>query len=1029
MRCQSRWLPPLLILALASWPPLPACLMAADRVSFSRDILPILSENCFACHGPDEGRREAGLRLDTREGALAAIDLAAPAKSELVARVTATDPDVCMPPPAAHKKPLAGAEVGLLKRWIEQGAPWGRHWAFDPPIKPPVPAGAAHPIDAFVAARLATERLDFASRAEPHVLARRVAFDLTGLPPTAADVESLARDPSDAAYETLVDRLLATEHFGERLAMWWLDAARYSDTDGFQGDGERTNWPWRDWVVDAFNANMPFDRFTVEQCAGDLLPNATPAQKLATCFHRNHMTNGEGGRDPEESRVDYVIDRVNTLGTLWLGLTVGCSQCHSHKYDPVSHHEYYRLNAFFDSIDETGAAGRGAKPYLAVQSPRVERAVAEAQRLVDSRKPVLDEARRQSEPPFQAWLAERTAAVTAAGGFSAWHALAPKHIESTDGTSFSTDGAGVVQTSGPNPVQDDYLLTAPVGTPRVTGVRLEVFSHESHTSGLFARGESGQFTLTDVKLRVTKRGTSQAREIPFAAAVADHSDDPKKHGGYGDVRHVLDDDPRNGWTVRDAAAAASHTAVFALREPLVLDADEELVFEMRHRSTKGDANIGRFRVSVTDQAGPAVATVGPAPLEQLAALVASGTSDPARLPAAVRNRLRDQFLADHEPYVIAKRAADRAGRQLAEAKAAVKVDVMVLAERPEPRTTHVLLRGVWDAKGDVVQPGTPAVLGTFSTMLPGRPATRLDLANWLVSPANPLTARVIVNHVWQLFFGAGLVRTVEDFGAQGERPTHPELLDWLAVDFMEHGWDMKRLCRQIVTSRTYRQAAEVSPERLARDPENRFLARGARHRLPAWMLRDQALAVSGLLHPAVGGPPVKPWQPPGVWEELFMGRFTYEPSAGEAQHRRTLYAFWRRAIAPTFLFDSAQRRTCEVRLPRTNTPLQALTLLNDTIYLEAARALAERDHDVASMFRAVLFRPPQAAERGVLDREFARARDHYREFPADADALLDSTDPARIFTPPTAASARADRAAATVIASLILNLDEALTHE
>ena len=1004
-------------------------LVAAEPVRFSRDVLPILSENCFACHGPDEGHREADLRLDTREGALAVITLDAPAQSELIQRIVATDPDVQMPPPTAHKKPLSREQVDLLTRWIAEGAPWGIHWAFEPPVKPPVPAGPAHPIDAFIGERLAAEGLAFAPQAAPHTLARRLALDLTGLPPSRAQAESLARDPSGPSYDRLVDELLASPHFGERMAMWWLDAARYADTDGFQGDDNRTNWPWRDWVVEAFNANMPFDRFTIEQCAGDLLPNATPEQRLATCFHRNHMTNGEGGRDREESRIDYVIDRVNTLGTLWLGLTVGCCQCHSHKYDPVTHREYYQLNAFFDSIDETGAAGRGAKPYLPVKSPAVARAVAEAQQLVDARQPFLEQAQREAEPPFTAWLQSQIAGLIKAGGSAAWQPLQPSTLESTEGTLFAVEGDGTIQTSGPNPAQDDYLVTAPVALPRVTGVKLEVFPHESHTHGLFSRGESGHFTLTDVKLRVVKRGSSQVREIPFVRAVADHSDDPKKHDNYGSIGGVLDDDPRNGWGVRDAAAAASHTAVFALDEPIVLEADEEIVFELRQRSTRGDANVGRFRVSVTDQAGPAVTSIEPAPLEQLAAAVAAGSTDPARLPPPLRDRLRQQFLADHEPYKITKRAADRAARQLAEAKAAAQVDVMVLAERSQPRTTHVLLRGVWDAKGEAVSPGTPAVLGPFSTMLPGRPASRIDLANWLVAPTNPLTARVIVNHVWQLFFGAGIVRTTEDFGLQGERPTHPDLLDWLAVDFVEHGWDVKRLCRQIVTSRGYRQASAVSPELLARDPDNRLLARGARHRLPSWMLRDQALAVAGLLNPAVGGPPVKPWQPPGVWEEMFMGRFTYEPSEGPAQHRRTLYAFWRRAIAPTFLFDAAQRRSCEVRLPRTNTPLQALTLLNDAIYLEAARALAERDRAPAAMFQAVLCREPTATERAVLDREAARAREHYGMHPADAAALLDATDPGDLFPAPAATADRADLAAATLVASLILNLDEAITHE
>ena len=967
-----------------------------------------------------------------------------------------------MPPPSSHKKSLTAAQVQLLTDWLAAGAPWGSHWAFEPPVRPPVPdVGERHPVDAFVAEGLARAGLSFAAQAPPHVLARRAAFDLTGLPPESADVASLetaaAAGGFDAAWLAFIRKLLASPHYGERMAIWWLDAARYADTDGFQADATRTNWPWRDWVIEAFNANLPFDRFTVEQTAGDLLPGATAAQKLATCFHRNHMTNGEGGRDPEESRIDYVIDRVNTTGTTWLGLTLGCCQCHSHKYDPVSHHEYYELAAFFDSIDENGKAGREAKPYLAVESPHVARAVAEAEALVAARKPAHDAARKAAEKPFATWVAAEHARLRQSPGFTAWQPLTVASVSASEGTQFAVEPDGTVQAHGPEPVQDDYFVVLPGsgisgGGPlegddslaatapleRVTGLKLEVFRHPSHSGGGFARGPQGHFVVTDVKLRVEEEGSSQVREIPFAGAVADHSDDPKKHQGYGAVKDVLDDDPRNGWSTREQPDADRHVAIFALAEPLVLAADERLVFEIRQRSTLGGANVGRFRISATASAGPAVKNLDEPPLEGLARIESPGDKL-EHLPDALRKRLMDEFLADHEPYQVAKRALDVANRQLAEAKAARKVDVMVLAERPQPRTTHLLLRGVWDAKGDVVSRATPAALGGMSVMLPGRPATRLDLANWLVAPTNPLTARVAVNHLWQIAFGAGLVRSPEDFGLQGERPTHPELLDWLAVEFRETGWDVKRMLELLLTSRAYRQDSAGSADLVARDPANRLLARGPRYRLPSWMLRDQALTAAGLLNPVLGGPPVRPWHPPGVWEELFMGRFTYEPSAGPAQHRRTLYAFWRRSIAPTFLFDSAQRRTCEVSLPRTNTPLQALTLLNDLVYLEAARGLAERVFaergstdrlepaaDVAAMFRLVLCREPTTAERDVLVREFTRARSRFAADEAAATTYLASTDPGGIFreAPPAA-----DRAAATLVASLILNLDEALTHE
>ncbi|MFM1903831.1 MAG: hypothetical protein RLZZ440_1731, partial [Planctomycetota bacterium] len=534
---------------------------ASDKIRFGRDILPLLSENCFACHGPDEGHREADLRLDTREGLLAAVDLDDPADSELLARITATDPDVLMPPPTAHKEPLQPEQVQLLEDWISAGAPWGNHWAFDPPVRPAVPdSGESHPVDAFVAERLAQERLGFAPEAPPHSLARRAAFDLTGLPPDAADVAALEAAATaggfDAAWRDYVRRLLASPHYGERMAMWWLDVARYADTDGFQADATRTNWPWRDWVVEAFNTNMPFDRFTVEQTAGDLLPDASAAQKLATCFHRNHMTNGEGGREPEESRIDYVIDRVNTTGTAWLGLTLGCCQCHSHKYDPISQHEYYALAAFFDSIDENGQAGRGAKPYLAVESPHVARAIREAEALVAARRPPHDAAREAAAAPFAAWVAAEQRRVRESPGSADWQPLAVSSVTSSEGTQFIVEADGIIQAHGPEPTQDDYFIALPgtslnggaapadsaalptdrgraIRLPRITGLRLEVFPHASHKDGGFGRGPRGHFIVTDVKLRVEEEGSSQIRELKLASAVADHSDDPKKHLGYG----------------------------------------------------------------------------------------------------------------------------------------------------------------------------------------------------------------------------------------------------------------------------------------------------------------------------------------------------------------------------------------------------------------------------------------------------------------------------------------------------------------
>jgi hypothetical protein len=777
---------------------------ATEPIQFSRDVLPILSDRCFHCHGPDESNREGGLRLDLQEaatedlGGYAAVVPGEPDESELLLRITSDDSDLRMPPASAHRKPLSADEISALRRWIADGAHWGRHWSFEPPRRPSLPTSEGHPIDVLVRARLQREGLQPASSAPLHTLARRVSFDLTGLPPTLEQVRQLLGDDSPEAYERLVDQLLESPHYGERMAMWWLDAARYSDTDGYQQDANRSNWPWRDWVVQAFHDNQPFDQFTIEQFAGDLLPDARPEQILATCFHRNHMTNGEGGRDPEESRVDYVIDRVNTTGTVWLGLTLGCAQCHSHKFDPISQEDYYSLYAFFDSIDEDGKAGRGARPYMKYKSRFARRAVDEAQQVVDERQAVIDKVRDAAEAEFADWLANRMDDV--ADGFTSWHPLQARSLESAEGTVLAQDAEGIVQASGPNPRQEDYRLTAGATMgrshgsasslpARVTGMRLEVFPHESHTDGKLSRGEQGEFVLTNVKLQVRRAGRSQLRDIEVASAVADAEKEAKGRN-YGKVADTLDDDPRNGWTTETHDATVPHTAVFALAEPLVLAADEELLFVMYHRSTVGDANIGRFRISVTDQPGDAVRSLGAMPLEELAA---ADVESPDGVGGELRTRLLNQFFVDHAAFSKAKMHLDRAKRQLAEVKRGLgEQSVMVLAERNEPRSTFILQRGVWDQKGSEVSRAVPdAILRRAEK----ETSSRLDLARWLVDRDNPLTARVVVNQLWQICFGAGLVRTPDDFGLQGESPTHSGAAGLrLAVELMESGWDLQASC-------------------------------------------------------------------------------------------------------------------------------------------------------------------------------------------------------------------------------------------
>lgn len=904
------------------------------------------------------------------------------------------------------------------------------HWAFKPISRPPVPSSAtgtnplSNPIDVFIAAGLAAQGLSFSKEAPAHTLARRVSFDLTGLPPTAEDCQRLSHNMAPLAWDRYVDQLLASTHFGERMAMWWLDAARYADTDGYQSDDTRSNWPWRDWVIDAFNANMPFDQFTLEQFAGDLLPHATPEQRLATCFHRNHMTNGEGGRDPEESRVDYVIDRVNTLGTVWLGLTLSCAQCHSHKYDPISQADYYSLSAFFNSIAEDGKAGRAAKPYLDYPSPRAARHLAEAEGWLKIQEAAERQARNHSLPTYGPWLDRAVSRVQ--GAFIAWETVRPLQLQSVEGTQLRIAPDGIIVASGLNPRQEDYRLAFQPRLRRVAGLRLEVFPLPESNSGAYSRGTSGEFILTDIKVQIRRRGDTLVRDVAVNSAVADYSSEQKGDRVYGDIKGVLDDDPRNGWTTRGGPTNATHVAVFAMARPMELEQDEELIFELRQRSTVGDANIGRFRLSTCDQPGAAVRRIGPTPLERLAQV---HPTSPTEIPEDIGAELFEQFLADHAPYQTARGRLERAKSQVEEArKATAPLPVMVLEDRSEPRATHVLLRGNWEKPGKRVQPGIPEAVAPWRA---GTNATRVDLARWIVSPENPLTARVVANHLWNLCFGAGLVRTPEDFGSQGEPPTHPELLDWLAAELRDSGWNVKRLMRLMVTSRAYRQASTLSPELLARDPANRWLTRAHRFRWPSWMLRDAALRYAGNLNPALGGPPVRPHQPEGLWEENFMGRFTYAASEGAAQHRRSLYAFWRRTIAPVFLFDSAQRRVCEVRTPRTNTPLQALALLNDENYLEASRAMADvaeqratqPESQIEWLHQRVLGRVPAARELNVLLREYHRA---LGQFEADVSMALRFL---KIAPHSPAPASPKHRAALTVVASLILNLDETLTHE
>jgi hypothetical protein len=843
---------------LATWllPGLAAAAKTDTKIAYNRDIRPILSNNCFKCHGPDAKERQADLRLDVRDEALRpnesgrrAIVPGKPASSALVRRIFSTSETFVMPPPESNKK-LTAAEKELLKRWIEQGAEYQNHWSFLPPQRPSLPkvANATWPrnvIDYFILARLEAEGLRPSPEAGKTTLIRRLTLDLTGLPPTPAEVDAFLADPSKDAYDKLVDRLLDSPHYGERMAVDWLDAARFADTHGYHIDSGRDMTRWREWVINAFNRNLPFDQFTIDQLAGDLLPNATLPQRIASGFNRNHMINFEGGAIPEEYHTAYIVDRVNTTSTVWLGLTVACAQCHDHKYDPITQKEYYQLFAFFHSIPENGLDGSkgNAAPVLKIPTP-------EQQERLD-----------------------RLAA-------------AIKEIEE--------------RLAGPLP----------------------------HCDGAQAEWEK--------------------------TAVTDKLPAP----------------------IRDILA---------------------LSFEKRSEQHKAELR-SYYRMHLS----PEVKQLN----EQLTKLRQKQAEMEKQIPTA-----------------------------------------MVMQEMPKPRDTFLLIRGQYDKKGEKVAASVPASLPPLPS---GAPANRLGLARWLVAPNHPLTARVTVNRYWQMFFGTGLVKTAEDFGSQGELSSHPELLDWLAVEFVNSSnpvsasgktakWDIKALLRLIVTSATYRQSSVVTPALFAKDPENRLLARGPRVRLQAEFIRDQALAVSGLLNREIGGQSVSPYQPPGLWEELASradGKNwtaqTYVQSHGKDLYRRTMYTFWKRTSPPPTLatFDAPDRETCTVRRARTNTPLQALVLMNDPTYVEASRKLAERllteaatpEDRIILAFRLATTRRPKPNELAVLRKMFDEQLALYRKNEKAALNLLRVGESKRNEQLDVA-----ELAAWTTVASVILNLDETLT--
>ncbi len=993
-----------------------------QEVDFVRDIRPIISENCSFCHGPDEATREADLRLDTAEGAWTVLEKNDSADSELFRRITTEDPDELMPPADSNRK-LSKTEIDLIRQWIDQGAPWEQHWSFRPIVAPDIPdlspvapGKIRNPIDAFVQHQQSKRGIKPAPEADRITLIRRLSLDLTGLPPTPDQVDAFLADTKPGAYERLVDRLLDSPAYGQRMAWDWLDAARYADTNGYQGDRERTMWPWRDWVVQAFNENLPYDQFTVWQLAGDLLPDATLQQKLATGFSRNHMINGEGGRIAEENRVEYVMDMSETMGTVWLGLTLNCCRCHDHKYDPITNEEYYQLFAFFNQTPVDGGGGDPqTPPNLDAPSPQQETALTSIRddlAAIDHELSALAKSLAREQPDWERAERNRLA------GTTQWHQLRPFNVYATN-SRLRTLADNSVLTAGDPPDNDTYTFFANPEIDAITGLRLEALRHQTLTKNGLSFADSANFVLTNIEVFLVESESDEGKAIEIGGGEATF-----EQGGHK-VTSAFDDDPKSGWAVYEGRVVdRDHTAVFRFKQPLTIDSGSHIKIVLRHDSPHVRHNIGRFRLSLTNAEEPKLTSSADELLAALETPAAERSDEQAKLIG------RSHRLSDPQ-YATGQKQRDQLVKRRNDLEKEVP-KVMVMADMAEPRKTFVLSRGLYNKPTDEVSAGLPSFLPSPQDS-PGS-MNRLTLARWLVDPQNPLTARVTVNRFWQQMLGLGLVKTTEDFGAQGEIPLHMDLLNYLAAEFRDDQWNLKNLLRRIVTSHTYRQSSKFdNAVAQRRDPENRLLWRGARYRMPAWMLRDQALAISGLLSSAGGGPSVNTYQPPGIWEEASFGKKTYQRDSGEKLYRRSLYTFWRRIIAPTMFFDNASRQSCTVNTSRTNTPLHSLQTFNNIAYVEASRALAEKalQSDVDSdaeridwIMRRALARTASDGEQEILLRGLERTRRQYRGQQEQAIQLVSVGE-----SPRDESLDPIEHAAWASLALAVLNLDETLNRE
>jgi hypothetical protein len=1017
---------------------------AATEIDFNRDVRPILSENCFACHGFDPVARQAELRLDVAESALAerdghaAIVPTKPEASEAWRRITTDDESERMPPPDSHRE-LTAKQKEILRQWIAEGANYAKHWSFIPPVKAPLPEvsdgdWSRNEIDRFVMARLDAEGMKPSAEADRRMLIRRLYFDLTGLPPSAAEVEAFVADERAGAYERLVDRLLASPHFGERMALAWLDAARYADTNGFSIDGGRHIWLWRDWVLNAFNKDLPYNEFLLEQLAGDLLPNRTEAQFIASGFQRNNMVTHEGGTIPEENLTNYNADRVKTLGEAVLGLTLGCAQCHDHKYDPITQRDYYRMFAYFNTVSDAGLdgnAGIDPRPYIEAKTVLPTDEVPELKKRIAELKEKLA---HPEDAAVAAWEKDERAMLAGLGRDLELHPAELLKVSTPNaGGGFDIVDKRFVKIAGAGDlVAYDVSMKLPAVAKPVTSVRV-VF----HPDAKAPEGGWGFGTLPPEKdgEAASKKGTFLLTS--FSASAESVPGDQVNLNLLKGVRRVTANSWRedhrpetvldtrdDGWSPRVSHEGPVHLTV-TFDEPIDATKSPYLTVQVNFGG-HGPLVASRFEFFAVTGADDD----GDLPLDLIPLVQTPATERRPDEQQCVR-----EYFGKHAP------ATERMRVELANLEERLRVltdkfQTMVMDVAAKPRETHILERGNYAAPKEAVTAGTPEVLPPLPE---GAPSNRLGLAQWIASPTHPLTARVAVNRFWQLLFGAGLVRTPADFGNQGEWPTHRELLDWLSVDFVESGWDTKAMVRKIVSSATYRQTSAVSQELLDKDPGNRLLARGPRFRLPAEFVRDAALKTSGLLVDRLGGPSVNPYTPGDLWREIShygsspATAQTFVQDHGEKLYRRSLYTYWKRTAPPPNMaaFDAPNREICVIQRATTTTPLQALVLLNDVQFVEATRAFAQRvlahsKDDVERLrwaFEEIISRPPSEEELSVLMRALARERKRYaadegaaEEYLANGESLRDERIPA------------AEHAAWSQVAALVMNLSETVTR-